>query len=149
MIVELAERVKDLLNATVFTEDFTATRQYLPRFDLDNLKTLAVTVVPRTLETAMLTRARDQHEIAVDVAVQQRVNAEDNDTIDALLNLVQQIADALNRTTLDDYVWQGTVNDPIYAPDHLYEKRVFTSVLTVTYRVARDAGTLAATGTGT
>ena len=34
-------------------------------------------------------------------------------------------------------VWVRTANEPIYAADHLAEQRLFTSVLTLTYRVMK------------
>lgn len=149
MIADLADLLVAALNAGTFSESFTAARRPIPLFNLEELKDLTVTVVPRTLETTMLTRRHDMHEIAIDIAIQKRVESEDNDELDPLLNLVQEINDAVNRTDLGGAKWLKTENDPIYAPDHLHEKRVFTSVLTVTYSLTRDAGTLAATGTGT
>ena len=149
MIADLADLLVAALNAETFSESFTAERRAIPRFNLEELKDLTVTVVPRTLETTMLTRKHDMHQIALDIAVQKKVESDDNDELDSLLNLVQEIADAVNRTDLGGAKWIKTENDPIYAPDHLHEKRVFTSVLTLTYSVVRDAGTLAATGTGT
>jgi len=53
------------------------------------------------------------------------------------VELVEQIADYLRRRPLGSIpaAWVRTANDPIYAAEHLAEDRVFTSVLTVTYRV--------------
>jgi len=52
--------------------------------------------------------------------------------------LVEQIADYLRQRPLGGapgVLWVRSANDPIYAAEHLAEDRVFTSVLTVTYRV--------------
>ena len=58
----------------------------------------------------------------------------------ALGTLVDEIADYLCRRTLSGAsfaAWVGITNEPVYAPEHLAEKRVFTSVLTVTYRAMK------------
>ena len=34
-------------------------------------------------------------------------------------------------------VWVSITNEPVYAPEHLVEQRVFTSVLTLTYRAMK------------
>jgi len=135
--VTVAEAVKDALNGHTFTTAFTAVRTQLPEFKLADMGTLHVTVVPRSDASEGLTRDRDNHTIGVDVAVQQRLSEVNNTTVDALLALVQEIADFLNRRAMGDAIWQTTVNDPVYAPEHLRELRQFTSVLKLSYRLVR------------
>ena len=45
-IIELADAIVEQLNAHEFSETFTAERGYLPTFDLPDLNSLKVTVVP-------------------------------------------------------------------------------------------------------
>ena len=138
--VTIAKAVKDALNGNAFTEAFTASRTQLPEFKLADMKTLHVTVVPRSDASEALTRKQDEHMIGVDVAVQQRFGPsemDDNVKIDALLSLVQEIADFLNRLAMGDAIWKATENDPVYAPEQLRELRQFTSVLKLTYRLIR------------
>lgn len=119
---------------------FTAVRFYRPQFDLAQLKTLRVSVVPKFITITNLGRTLNQHEVAVDVAVQKKVDAADTASLDALMETVQQIADQLRLkrlTTRPDAIWVKTENQPIYALEHLESKGVFTSVLTVTFRIAR------------
>ena len=52
----------------------------------------------------------------------------------------RKIADFLKRRLLQSAPWAAwvrTANEPVYAPEHLSERRVFTSVLTVTYRALK------------
>lgn len=128
--------------AATFNQAIAAVRHYRPQFDLEELKSLRVSVVPKAIEIATLGRRSNQHDVSVDVAVQQRVDAADNTALDALMTLVQQIADFLRLRRIDladgsSAVWIKTENTPIYSPEHLEQKQVFTSVLTVTYRVVR------------
>ena len=57
-----------------------------------------------------------------------------------LSTLVDEIADYLRKRQLTAAayaVWIQTVNEPVYAPEHLASQRVFTSVLTLTYRAMK------------
>jgi hypothetical protein len=64
----------------------------------------------------------------------------DDAGLDELMSLVERLADGLRLKRLSDVpeaMWVKTENSPIYSPEHLETKGVFTSVLTVTYRVVR------------
>ena len=58
-------------------------------------------------------------------------------------NTPSQLSDAVTAFARDlrleecAAVWLRTENDPVYAPEHLAELGVFTSVLTLTLRVVR------------
>jgi hypothetical protein len=141
VIVQLADAVAAELNAATFTPAFIAERRVLPVYNLSELTGLRVTVVPKAVEITGATRAASQHDLSVDIGVQQRVPPDSD--VDAFVlelgGLVDAIADYLRRRQLTQppgagVSWVRTTNDPVYASEHLTEKRVFTSVLTVTYR---------------
>lgn len=137
---ELADAVVAELDAGDFSLSFTPARAYVPVATLEELGTLRVTVVPKSLAVSPLTRGLDACRYAVDVGVQQRVDADTTDDTDALVGLVEELTDALRRSRLTDCAaarWVSIENDPIYDPGQLREQQVFTSVLTVTYEVAR------------
>jgi hypothetical protein len=74
------------------------------------------------------------------VAIQKKVDAVDNTTLDPLTALVQEVADFLRGqrlAALPSAICVAVRNEPIYAPEHLDGLRQFTSVLTLTYRVVR------------
>jgi hypothetical protein len=127
--------------AGTFVLPFTPQRRVLPVFDLEQLKDLHVTVVPRAVEISAATRSLSQHDVQVDVGVQARIPVGQKDLdaeLSPLLGLVEQISTWLRRrplTNLPWAAWTSTANDPIYAPEHLNDQRVFTSVLTLTYRL--------------
>jgi len=123
-----------------FSQAFTPHRRVLPSFDLSDLTTLRVTVVPKSLTTAPFTRAVREHVVQVDVGVQKRVGADDDADVVTLCDLMEEIADYLYGRVLTDYEgakWQAQVVEPIYALEHLTLDRTFTSVLTLTYVVLR------------
>ena len=75
-------------------------------------------------------------DIQIDVAVQKKLASADNAEIDALMGLVQEIAEFIRSTgRFGDGSWVRTENVPIYSPEHLGELRQFTSVLTLTLKV--------------
>jgi hypothetical protein len=123
-----------------FSPAFTAVRAYRPQFELPDLKTLRVTVVPKAIEITGMARTVNQHDVSIDVAVQKKVAAADDAELDALMVLVERIADLFRLRRLSMFptaLWQRTLNVPIYSPEHLEQKQVFTSVLTLSFRVIR------------
>jgi hypothetical protein len=88
------------------------------------------------------------------VAIQKRIEAgaktaaEIQALVDPLMDLVEEIGDLFRGKGLPlrpDATCVEGKNEPIYLPPHLDEHRVFTSVLSLTFREARartDAATL-------
>ncbi|MEW4530213.1 hypothetical protein [Maioricimonas sp. JC845] len=140
VINDIAEAVVAEINAGTFSQPVTAVRSYAPQYELEELADCRVTVVPKGLATLPGGRSHNQHDYAIDVAVQQKLTTADNTEIDGLLTLVEQIADAFRFRRLSSYpdaIWLKTEHEPVYAPEHLHELRQFTSVLTLTFRVMR------------
>lgn len=137
-IVDIADSVVADLNAA-FSQTFTAERHYLPRFKLPELEQLKVTVVPRGLTIQALDRGRDRCDYEIDVAVQQRTNLT-KESLDALMTLAEEIADRFRGKRLASFPAARCIevkNEPVYAPEHLEEFRQFTSVMTLTFSLAR------------
>ena len=140
VITDITQAVTDELNGGAFSLPLTAARAYRPAFDLQEMKDLHVTVVPKGIACSRLDRGRGQLDVQVDIAVQKKVSAETAEVLDPLMGVVQEIADFLIGRPLGNapgVIWIKTDNEPVYAQEHLSEMRQFTSLLTVTYRVAR------------
>ena len=139
VIMDIADALADALNSKEFSVEFEAVRDYRPVLELQDMKTLHVSVVPKGVTMAPADRNRVQHDVEVDVLVQKKLDAGDAEELDALMSLVEEIAGFLKFKRLESLgaSWVKTANEPIYAPDHLSELRQFTSVLTLTYRVVR------------
>lgn len=137
-ILDIADAVVASLNAGTFAQPVQAERRYQPTFELPDLAELKVSVVPKAVTITNATRTDGYFDCAVDVGVQKKIA--DDAEIDAMVNLVEELADHLRQKRLDDAPEAGFVsiaNEPVFAPEHLDTQRVFTSVLTVTYRVRR------------
>ena len=140
VVVEIAESVTAVLNAATLSQAFTAERAYVPVHELPDLVDLAVTVVPTSIGVTPLTRHSDDHEYTVDIGVQKRCTPDPTEA-DPFMLLVEEIVDLFRGKALTDYTAAKCVrvaNDPIYVPAHMDDERVFTSVVTLTFRVARD-----------
>ena len=143
LIISVADAIVAELGtapADTFNQAFTAARHYRPQFDLAELRTLRVSVVPKGITITSLGRNSNQHDINVDVAVQKKVDADDLEVLDGLMLLTEQIANFFRLRRLSkmpEAIWIKTENVPVYSPEHLETKQVFTSVLTLTFRIVR------------
>jgi len=142
LIADIAEAVVTALNGHTFSQPFTAARAYRPVFDLKDMTDLHVTVVPKGVELTTAGRGLAQSDVQIDIGVQKKLASADNAEIDALVGLVQEIAEFVRSTGrfglpagAGDAAWVKTENTPIYSQEHLGELRQFTSVLTLTLRV--------------
>ncbi|MHB1158232.1 MAG: hypothetical protein ACYC26_15515 [Phycisphaerales bacterium] len=134
-IVEIADAVTAALNAGPFDPALQAVRSYQPGYELEQLKQLRVTVVPRGMEQTGATRAATQRDIQIDIGIQKKLTQANTAEVDALLDLVQQMADYLRTVRqFGPAIWVKTENTPIYSVEHLEQFRGFTSVLTLTLR---------------
>ena len=141
MTIDLADAVTSQLNQSEIITN--AKRMVLPIHDLSQLRALTVSVVPRGVQVQSITRKLSQYDCQVDIGIQQKLTVP-QDQIDTavkdLSGFVQQIADYLQRQPLTDMpyaIWIKVENEPIYDPDRLANQRVFTSVLTLTYRITQ------------
>jgi len=135
-ITDIADAIVAALNAQTFSQPVTAVRAYRAAFDLQEMKDLHVTVVPKGLELITAGRGVAQSDVQIDIGVQKKLATGDDAEIDELMGLVQEIAEFVRTTRqFGDAVWVKTENTPIYSQEHLGELRQFTSVLTLTLRV--------------
>ena len=143
LVTDIADAVAAEINGApgdTFSEAFTAERRVLPEFALEDLAALKVSVVPKAVEISGSTRSVCQYEISVDIGIQKKLGTDLDAEVAALGTVVDEIADFLRRRPLAAAPWAAWVsasNDPVYAPAHLAEQRVFTSVLTLTYRAMK------------
>lgn len=139
--VAIADAMLAELSAHTFATPITGfSRKYVPVLDLRSLDGVQLTVVPRSVGIANADRSRTSNEVAVDIAIQRKVGSVNPSDCDPLMELVQEVADFLTRRRLPavpQASWLRIANVPIYSPEHLQGKQMFTSVLTVTYLVHR------------
>ena len=139
-VIDIADAVVASLNLGSFEPPVTAIRKYVPVVELSDLAELSVTVVPKSAEITTATRTSSHFDCTIDIGIQQKVNPDELTELDALADLAEQIVDHLRLSSLDalpNAAWLSIANEPVFAPEHLDQQRVFTSVVSVTYRVRR------------
>jgi hypothetical protein len=134
---QLADDLVTILNGETFSLPFVAKRLRLPRFTLEELKELHVTIVPRGRATEPFTRGSLWKQPTVEIGVQQKVNDVNDPTEgDPISQLVEEIEDYLLTLTIGYFRCKEVKNvladDSIFAKEHLYDN-VFTSVLVATF----------------
>ena len=146
LVIDIADAVVGLLNGddADFSQDFEAQRRVRPNFELTDLADLRVTVVPKGFEASIASRSLSQYDVQVDVGIQKKLpaGADEDAEVAEMCGLVEEVADFLKGKALEGTGWRAVwaapaKNDPVYSTEHLAEKRVFTSVLTLTYRVMK------------
>ena len=138
-IPDIADAVVTVLNDASLSQTFTAVRLYRPITELKDFTALRVIVVPKDQEQVLADRVQAQMDFRLDIGIQKKL-ADATSTgnvaeIDTLMTLVEEVIDLIRTTRVFGVAkWLKTENNPIFAPDHLSEMRVFTSVLTLTLR---------------
>ena len=124
------------LNAHAFSRPFTAVRTYLPRYRLEELTAVQVSVVPKDDVGERASRAQWQQDYQLAVAIQQKLGANERDQMDGLLLLGQELADYYKsrNPTGDLGVLIACRYAPLFDPEHLERFKTLTTVLNLTFR---------------
>lgn len=137
LIANLCDELVVLLNAADFGVECIAAKSYLPTLDLKGAgETVHLTVAPSATQYGSDTRGSTDRQVVIDIGVQRALPREaTDDVIEAMLDLVERIARTVHRTrdAALGVVCREVGNDPIYSPEHIREKRLFTSVLQTTW----------------
>jgi len=135
VLIDIAEAVVAELNAATFSQEFTAERAYMPRFELPEMAELHVTVVPKGVAVEVQDRSRARQEVQIDVGVQKKLQTAENAEIDALMDLAEEIAEHFRaKRQVGNALWVRTEHAPVYSTEHLEQLRQFTGVVTLTFR---------------
>lgn len=152
VIVDIAEKIKDALNAGTFSVTFTAERSYAQwEEQLEDLDTLRVDVVPLQAgpATNIETRSEVEYLAEIDIGVRKRFGRSeqeaetgrvDSTEIDDLVLLVQEIAEFFTTDRLTDTntgIWQTTEIKQSWSRKHLREMRQFFGFVRLTFRVTK------------
>jgi hypothetical protein len=139
-ILQIADSVTAQLNATQFDQEFVAERLYVPNFDLEDMKELRVSVVPRDVEILQHDRSQNRYHCRVDIAIQKKFSHGTNQEIDALVDLGEKIADEFRLKRLLSFQAARCIKveqTVLYSTEHWEQLRQFTSLMTLTFELSR------------
>lgn len=145
LLVDIADALVAELNAQAWGEPFTAVRSYHPQYSLSadeggsTLDTLRVTVVPGGIEGQKLTREHYQKTLKTDIAIQKvaRTDAARDGLMDLAENILDHLLGIVTATGNTVCKITDVQNTPAWAPEHMAQADVFTSLITVTCEVIR------------
>lgn len=139
---ELADAVVTELNAkTDWRFPFHAERIAAVRRDVRDLNELCVSVIPASIDYARQARDYIRSTVEIDIGVQKHLDGTESDPVADLGSLVDQIARYLTGRKLSHKPNAkpiGTANEPIYIQEHLLQKSVFTSVVSLKYQIIEE-----------
>ncbi|MFN3189147.1 MAG: hypothetical protein ACE361_01385 [Aureliella sp.] len=140
-VIQIADSVVAEINAGDFSKkSLSAQRLYVPNFDLEDMKELRVTVVPREVEYLPLDRVSNKYHATIDVAIQKKFSKGDAKEIDPLVMFVEELADCFRLKRLNSYVAARCIkveNAVLYSTEHWTQFNQFTSLLTLTFELAK------------
>lgn len=139
-ILQIADSVVAQLNAATLSQSFIAERLYVPNFDLQDMRELRISVVPRELLITTHDRSSNRYDAKIDVAVQRKFNRGDAAEIDPLVGLCEEMIDLFRLKRLDSLPEArciGVEHPVIYSLEHWEQLRQFTSLLTFTFQLSR------------
>lgn len=132
-IEDLAISVVNSLNTQAWPYGFSATREYRPIFDLGDLESIRVVVVPRSIERTRLTRSLVVQEQAIQIGVLKRV--ENDSQIGQLVQFCDQITEYFAGATISSNQCVRVIYDPVYDPESLEKNRQFSGIITLFFKV--------------
>ena len=146
-VIDIADAVVTDLNGTTFSQTFTAERWYVPIRDLKDLTNETeptISVVPLTIEGTLLTRGgafMEQYQIGIGIQKSigkgQMSNQDIIAATDPMMTFSEELMNFFAAKALLSFPSAFCTQhklEPIYSPQHLDERRVFTSVLTLTLK---------------
>ncbi len=136
--IQIADAVKNLLKSGSYCMSPVIERVILPILTTQEQadKILKISVVPKEVDSEPASRAEDFNEYKVDIGIQKKVENIETE-VPILLIFVKEILNFLDRKNLPTKAkahYASMQNKPIYDVKQLAENKVFTTLITVTYK---------------
>lgn len=135
--LDLADQVVQTLNAGNYGIAFTAVKTLFPFYELKDLADLKVTVVPKSVNMAVSTRTKDEFDYQIDIAIQKAIKSPDDAEVNSLMELSMAVAKDFRARVYSDLnaICLKQSIDPLYSVEHIQPPSVFTSVITLNFKV--------------
>lgn len=129
-IPEVLDEVVDYLNTLSLNLSFTATRSFVPRDSIEELKTLTVVVFPRIFTSTRHNRNTLEDEFGVSIVVTKKITANLSE-MDGLLEFCSGIFNNVfeHDFTTNKFTAEQNEMSPIYDYDKISANSVFQSMI--------------------
>lgn len=131
----MSEVLKIATAVTAELAEYQAELLYSPEFELRELETMRVVIVPTGTEYKTLSRASHEELLKVSIGILKRAT---EDSLPELLQFVEGLGLGFLNRKLLEATCVGVAYNPIYAPEHLRERGQFTSVIELAFKQVRS-----------
>lgn len=122
--------ILDLADAVAASLGEGAEVSFAPEFDLKGLKTRKLVVVPAGIESKPTARDRLEEHLKIQIGLLKKCTEDD---VPALVREVIRIGQGFLQKYVAGLRCMKTEYVPLYAPEHLRERRQFTGVVQLTF----------------
>ena len=122
--------ILDLADAVAASLGGGAEVSFAPEFDLKGLKTRKLVVVPAGIESKPTARDRLEEHLKIQIGLLKKCTEDD---VPALVREVIRIGQGFLQKYVAGLRCMKTEYVPLYAPEHLRERRQFTGVVQLTF----------------
>lgn len=127
-VLKIAEAVASEL------AEYQAEVQFAPEFELRDLETMRIIVVPSATEYKTLSRSAHEELLKVQIGILKRATEDD---LGELLRFAEGIGLGFLRKKLAGATCVIVAYNPIYSADHLRERGQFTTVIELVFKQIR------------
>lgn len=124
-VLNIANAVANILS------NYKAEVSYFPEFELRELDTMRVVVVPLSTTYKRISRGYHEELPKVQIGILKRIN---EDGLDMMLQFIEKLGLGFLNKKLAGATCVGVAYEPIYSPEHLRERSQFTGVIELTFR---------------
>lgn len=117
---------------------FNTARIATVRKEIKDLNEMTVSVIPSSVQYSREARDYMRYTVVIDIGIQKHLEGDEEDAVGHLGSFVDAIAQYMTGRKLTKKPTAknvGTSNDPLYIQEHLLQKRVFTSVISLKYQM--------------
>lgn len=115
--------------------EYNAEVLFFPEFELRDMDTMRVVVVPLGTQYKTLSRSAHEELPRVQIGVLKRGSEDD---LSALLTFVEGLGLGFLNKKVADATCVCVAYNPIYSPEHLRERGQFTSVIELTFKTIKS-----------
>lgn len=134
LATELADAITTRLNLGGYSQEFTAVREWMPKYSLRELNTLRVSVAPVEQTADIMSRGSAVYTVDTAIVVQKRIGRFKTSEVDNLVTLLEEFsATFMAATVANKFHWLSTEITPLIDLAALDEHSVYCGVITLKF----------------
>lgn len=131
--VEIASAVADHLNAQSLSKTFTASLDYLPDFEREDLEQAEITVFPAGKQISFASRSDNQYLYNINIVIRIPVEAAKHPDLAGEMYFSEEVIESLDRIRMSNTSFRGAETSQSYDLELLNERNEFLVAYSLTY----------------